>query len=387
MTAVLWLSALALAYTWLAYPCLLLGLRAVRGRRFAAPAGPLPETTRVTVVLTVRNEEGLVEARLRNLLDTAFPHDRIDVLVASDGSQDATDAIVRRMAESDSRITLLSLEGRGKSASQQHAISAARGDVVVLTDAEASFQADTIANLVLPFADAGVGCSSGRVMLTDRDSGIAASQGLYWRYEMWLRSLESATGLMHTASGQVMAFRKSCFRPFEPVVGDDCAIPLDTLRSGLRVAHANSAVAFDTFPASAAGELHARTRMTLRNVSCTVDRLCTGELLRRPVVWLAIVSHKLLRWFTPFFLIALLGSNCLLVRSGPPFDLLLVLQAIFYGLAILGWIAHQFGCKVPVASQIYSFLLANLGFLLGIIGAARGKRISSYRNQPGGAHD
>jgi cellulose synthase/poly-beta-1,6-N-acetylglucosamine synthase-like glycosyltransferase len=334
----------------------------------------------VTAVLTVRNEERVVEARLRNLFDTSFPHDRIDVVVASDGSQDATDAIVRRMSDADDRITLLALEGRGKSASQQHAISAARGDVIVLTDAEASFQADTITNLVRPFADAGVGCSTGRVVLMDRDSGIAASQGLYWRYEMWLRSLESATGLMHTASGQVMAFRKSRFRPFEPEYGDDCVIPLDMLRGGLRAVHVDDAVAFDAFPSSAAGELRARARMTLRNVACTVDRLRTRELLRQPMVWLAIVSHKLLRWLTPFFLILLLASNCLLLRAGWEVDLLLAFQGAFYGLGALGYVAHRRGRTVPIASQVFSFLLANLGFLLGVLGAAHGQQITVYRN-------
>lgn len=386
MTTVLGLSALALVYTWLGYPCLLLAVRALRGRRSGTPDLPAHEDMLASIVLTVRNEERIVEARIRNLFDTSFPHDRLEVLVASDGSQDATDAIVRRLVDADRRITLLTLDGRGKSVSQQRAIAAARGNLIVLTDAEASFQHDTLSNLVRPFDDAGVGCSSGKVILGDRDSAIASSQGMYWKYEMWLRSLESETGLLHTASGQVMAFRKSHFRTFEPEYGDDCAIPLDMLRGGLRVVHADDAVAFDTFPSSAAGELRARARMTLRNVACTVDRLRTRELRRRPIVWLAIFSHKLMRWLTPFFLIALLASNCLRVRAGWPFDVLLCLQGIFYGLGAVGYVAHRHARTVPVASQVFSFLVANLGFLLGVLGAVRGRQITTYQNQRATGH-
>lgn len=381
MTAVFGLSALALIYTWLAYPCLLLAIKVLDWRSTAPPAGPLADATRVTVVLTVHDEEGVVEARLRNLLNTTFPHNRLDVIVASDGSQDATNAIVHRMANADHRIVLLAFEGRGKSASQQDAIAVARGDVVVLTDAEATFQPNTLLKLVEPFADASVGCSSGRVMLADHDSGIAASQGMYWRYEMWLRSLESATGLLHTASGQVMAFRRSSFLPFEVVYGDDCAIPLDMLRSGLRVVHVDGAVAFDTFPSSLAGELRARARMTLRNVACTIDRLRTGELKRKPMLWLAVFSHKVLRWLTPFFLIGLLASNSVLLRTGWTFEVLLASQGVFYGLGAVGYAAHLRGRRVPIASQVFSFLLANLGFLLGVLGAARGRQVTAYHNR------
>ena len=253
----------------------------------------------ITVLVTVRNEENTVGARIRNLQNADYPAERLQILVASDGSTDRTESIVNDLKKGDPRVCLFTTHGGGKSYTQSQAVGQAHGDIVVLSDSDTVFHSGALKYLAGPFADQLVGCATGRVELARNKNSVAESQGIYWQYEMFLRKWESSAGLLHTASGSIMAFRKHLFRPFEPIYGDDCAIPLDIVSQGYRVVHVDDAVAYDEFPSTVKGELKARTRMTLRNITCTLKRCSLLNALRHPLVSWAVISHKLLRWLTP----------------------------------------------------------------------------------------
>lgn len=332
----------------------------------------------VTVILTVHNEELLVRKRVNNILESEYPPNHLEVLIASDKSTDETESIVKSMSRKDGRIRLFKGPGGGKSFTQSLSIPTAKGEIIVLTDAAAIFKKDMISNLTRRFADDKVGCVSGRVVLLNKENGVSECQGMYWKYETLLRRLESRFGILHTASGQAMAFRKKLFKPFKSQYGDDCIIPLDILKQGYKVIHANDALVYDCFPSSMLGELKARIRMTLRNITCTLSMRRLLNPFKYPLLSVAILSHKIFRWLTPYFLIALFISNLCLLDVGVFYKLTFAGQLIFYIGGAVGFVAHVFGFRVPLASHAFSFLLANVGFFIGVLKAAIGREVTYY---------
>lgn len=367
---------LILLYTWCGYLFLLLILARLRPKELKKK----DVYPYVTVLLTVHNEEHVIERRIKNLLEIDYPENLLEILIASDGSTDKTNDIVDSMGKEVKRIRLFKTEGGGKASTQNKAIPMAKGEIIVLTDAEASFNKDTIKNIVRNFANDKVGCVSGRLMLRNEDNSISESQGFYWKYETLLRRLESQIGTLHTASGQIMAFRKSLFMPFESKYGDDCIIPLDIIAQGYEVIHDDNAIADDIFPSTVKGELKARIRMTLKNITCTLSKYQLLNPFRFPLISISILSHKIFRWLTPYFMIALFISNYFLLKESSFYKFTFYCQLIFYLLGLVGYLAERNNFRMPIASQAFSFLLANIGFFFGVLKALLGKSMTSYKN-------
>ena len=340
----------------------------------AAP-GPLPS---VTVLLTVHNAAEVLAERLEDLLATDYPRDRLRIVVASDGSSDATVAIAEAFA-GRGPITVLALPRGGKSATQTAAMATIDGDIVVMTDADAAFAPDCIRALVAPFADPTVGCTTAELLMRDGPGAIAGAQGAYWRAELRLRQAESRLGILAVTSGPAMAVRRGLFRPLPEDVGEDCIVPLDVVRQGYRVVHVATAIAHDQMNHDAGRELRARIRMTARNWIGTWRHPALLAPWRHPGYALALWSHKLLRWLGSLALAAMLlvGAGALVGGAG------LTVPALFLvavaGLGVVGAIGDARGRRVPVAASVYGFLLANLGFALGLLRAWSGRRIVTYR--------
>lgn len=371
-----WLFLFIMIYTWLGYPLTLL----IINKMFGLPVIKDGHTPSVTVLITVHNEEKNIENRLDNLKELDYPEDKLEFLVASDGSTDRTNEMVIQAARTDERIRLLALRGGGKSCAQNQAIPQAKGEVLVLTDADTVFTPETVTELVKPLADDKVGCVSGSLRLMENDGLIAHDQGYYWKYEMMLRRYESRVGMLHTATGAVMAFRKKLFIGFEDRYGDDCIIPLTILEAGKRIVHSDSAVAYDAFPSTPQAEFRTRTRMTLRNITCTLSRPALLNLFRHPMVGWAIIWHKLCRWLTPYFFLGLFAAALINIHEEWYYGLILLMQSAFLASAILGWFAVKYNRRIPIVSSIYSFVLANMGFFVGVLRAVTGLRITRYNH-------
>jgi len=335
----------------------------------------------VTVLLTVHNEEALIRSRLENLLSCDYPPELMSILVASDGSTDATNDIVRSMC--DPRIRLFDSPGLGKSATQNAAIQDIRSEIIVFTDAGIQFDASFFRILVRRFSDPLVGAVDGRLLYVNPATDtVQASQGYYWNYELKLRHLESQLGILAVVAGGCFAIRRSLFLEMDPAIGEDCIVPLDIAAQGFRVVHDPSARAFDTFESDSGVTLRRRVRMTLRNWQGTWTRSELLNPFRHPGYAFALWSHKLMRWLSPVFLacaslsaltLLMLQPNVLTVAAFAPF-------AILFALAACGWLTTARGGRLPVAGTAYSFILANMAFLIGIWRAVTGHRIHSYRN-------
>jgi len=227
------------------------------------------------------------------------------------------------------------------------------------------------------FADSRVGLVTANVYLGKPGSAVAEGQGMYWRFELLLRKLESELGILATGSGQLLMMRRSLYRPLPVMYGDDCVLPLDVRLQGYRVVQDARVVVYDIMPSNIQGELRARIRMTARNWTGTFARSAILNPFRFPVTSWALISHKLLRWLTPFFLVIVLAANLLLAVRGQ-WITLCALQVAFYASACIGWLRARKGTPAWLFGYPFAFCLANVGFFLGIVKVLRGQKIVSY---------
>ena len=378
LKTIFWAAVTLLGYVYCGYEWLLRAASAFGSTR-TLQSGAGASAPRLTVLITAHNEAGRIGRRVTNVLACAYPRDRLEVLVASDGSDDGTDDIVNALAVVHP-VRLFASGGRiGKTETQNRALKEARGEIVVFTDAETEFAPDFLQEIVRPFEDPAVGMTSGRIDLMDSAGLVTRSQGSYWSYEMRVRELESRLGILAVGSGQAMAARTVLIRPMDPAIGEDCIVPLDVALQGARVVHCPAAVARDIFEAEPAKELRTRIRMTLRNWQGTWSRHALLDPLRHPGYALALWSHKILRWLSPLYV--LVATVCVLALARERIYLgLAALAALGYLGAVVGWLAGRRGRRIPFATQLYGFILANIGFAIGVGRAVLGHEIRTYRS-------
>ena len=379
MTVIFSISLFALYYVYDGYLRILQILSMLKHSPFS-PRQEQKEFPAITVLLTVFNEENKIRPRINNILETTYPPDRLEVIVASDGSTDDTDSIVSHYG--DNRVRLFRpLQRNGKTDTQNKAIAVATGDIVIFSDADTKFDKGFLRNITMPFSDLLVGGVDGHLLFqTNTKSGVSLSQGFYWEYELRLRSLESDLGILAVASGGCLAIRRELFRTMPPTIGEDCIVPLDVVLQGYRMIHANNALAYDIMDHESTKELRTRIRMTLRNWQGTWSRPALLNPFRYPSYSFSLCSHKLVRWLSPvFLLLATICATILALRGSTFFRLVSLGFVAFYAVGMIGWLAEVRGKRVPLVRTVYSFLLAQLGFLIGVWKAIRGVNITAYR--------
>jgi cellulose synthase/poly-beta-1,6-N-acetylglucosamine synthase-like glycosyltransferase len=335
----------------------------------------------VTVLLTVFNEAAVIVERLKNILSSDYPQHLIDVLVASDGSTDETEDLVRQFAEKQIRL-FRPVTREGKTGTQNQAIPLAQGEIIIFTDAGTRFDKNFIRNAITAFQDPSVGAVDGRLMLiSDPESGVSQNQSRYWTYELRLRELESHLGILAVASGACLAVRRRLLKPMDPAHGEDCMVPLDVASQGYRVVHDATALATDLLDNDPEKEFRTRVRMTLRNWQGTWSRNHLLNPVRNPGFAFALWSHKILRWTSPFFLILLAISVTVCALEGKSFYQACVGLLVVLGIAgLLGRHAERRRFVLPGTSTVYSFLLANAGFFMGLWKCLFGHKVTLYRH-------
>lgn len=335
----------------------------------------------VTVVVAVFNEAHQIADRISNIVEQDYPRELLQVVVASDGS---TDELAAAMSETDGRsVRLVSLDHRvGKSAIQNLAMESVESSIVLFSDASTRFEAGFLRAMATAFRDENVGAVQGHLLFAPEDeSRPASSQSRYWSAEIRIRRLESSLGILAVSSGACIALRRELWRPLDVAVGEDCVIPLDVVLQSKRVTYCDAATAIERADDDLDDLISARSRMTLRNWQGTWSRSELLNPFKYPGYSLALWSHKLLRWLSPVWILgATVSAIALLFATSDWLARVpagIVLTA--YLLAAAGAVAHRFARRVPVCSAVYAFFLANVGFLSGLVRAAKGETIRSYR--------
>jgi cellulose synthase/poly-beta-1,6-N-acetylglucosamine synthase-like glycosyltransferase len=327
LVIVFWVAAALLVYTQVGYVLLLALLaRLHRPRPTTSWEGEPPA---ITAVVAAYNEQGVISQRIANLRSLDYPRNLMQVIVASDGSTDGT-ASRARAAGAD---LVLELPRGGKIRAQDAAVAQAAGELLVFSDANAVWERDALKRLVAAFGDARVGYACGDVTFTD--DGGTNQEGLYWRYEMWVRRMESALSSVTSGNGAIYATRRESYLHVDPLAGHDLSFPFNMVKRGWRAIYVTDARATEKMAPSIEGEF-ARKRRMARRTWPTVFR--SGLLSPRgysPLYALMIFSHRILRYLVPFLHVLALAANIVLVGQGPVYVITLILQlALFLGAAV-----------------------------------------------------
>lgn len=338
-------------------------------------------TPNVTILITVYNEAGIIVPRIKNILQCSYPVECLEVLIASDGSNDDTDQLVSGF--NDSRVRLFRPTHRtGKSDTQNQAVEIAQGEILIFSDADTRFSTEFIKNIVQPFSDVRVGGVDGHLLFTSEGEGdISQGQGFYWNQELQIRFFESKLGILSVGSGACLAIRKELFTKLNSAVGEDCLLPLSIVSQGKLMIHESSAVAYDRMPEDRTNEFKTRVRMTQRNWLGTWLFSNLLNPFNKPMVAFALWSHKVLRWLSPLFLISWLAFSLfiLITSAGSPFSFFSWISVIFIVASLVGVVANRFEINIPIVGLIYGFCLANAGFFIGVSRAILGKKIVFYK--------
>ncbi len=359
-----------LLYTYAGYPALLwlLGRLLPAGRTSSREPSRWPA---VSVVLSAYNEEAVIEARIRNLLEQDYPADHLEILVGSDGSVDRTNEVVERCGAR--RVQLLRFaERRGKASVLNDLMALARGEIVVFTDANTCFHRDAVRELVRALWRHPSACAVvGQLELRSPAPG-GNLDGAYWRYETWVKTLESRFGSVLGANGAIYAFRRERYRqiPSGAIVDDFLAPLLMRLHGGGQIFFAPTARAWEASPSRVRDEFRRRVRIGAGDLQAL---RWTWPLLLpwRGTPALAYVSHKVFRWLGPWLLLIGLTANLWLTRV-PLFRLMLAGQLTCYGLALLAPRLRAVPGVGAAASGLRYFLVLNAALLLGHLRLARG---------------
>jgi cellulose synthase/poly-beta-1,6-N-acetylglucosamine synthase-like glycosyltransferase len=375
---IFWGGMAAMLWAWAGYP-LAVALAACLAR--PQPREPEPDAQSglpsISVIVAAHNEEHALPAKLRNCLELDYPEGKLEVLVASDGSQDGTVKIAQDFGRRHGNVRVVtSLARSGKSSVQNAAASTAAGDVLLFTDVDTVLSRDALHIVAAGLRPSSAGCLTGRVSWRSEQSpDRARSENLYWRYEQAVWERETRLGTLAWALGPCLAVKRHLFQPIEPWFGDDVVIPLDVLGQGFTVIYEPSLVALEESRSGARSALRARVRMTLRSLSGTLARWHVYRPWKRPGLFVTVISHKLLRWVTPFLFFAVLAAAVPLAADGyVAGQAVLALQGGGLIAAGTGCVAVRYRLPIPFVSAAYELALENIGMLAGVVEALTGRR-------------
>ncbi len=374
-----WLAIGWIAYALAGYQLLLVIAAQLRGSRAAQRPRYFEEDElpAISLLIAARNEEAVIGEKLENTLALDYPRDRLQVIVMSDASADRTDEIVRGYAHRGILLHAVP-DGLGKPNAMNATVPMATGEILLISDANSMYAADSLRKIARNFADPAVGCVTGeerRVAAADR-RGLGES--LYCRFDNWIKRLEGRVGSMVMVNGGFVAIRRELYPRLDPRLNFDLVwAPLLQLK-GYRTAYEPEAVSVETYPLDAAGDFRRRVRTVMQAfysylaVPQALNPLRTGWYAAR------LFSHRFARWFVLPALVVALLANIGLAGAGPFYRALLVVQLACYALALGGALLDRTGRRFLPCYIPYYFVYVHAAAFTGVVRALAGRRVASW---------
>jgi len=357
-------------YVYIGYPLLLWLLSITVKPRIVHRANTTPQTT---LLVSCYNEAEVIREKLDNCLSIDYPSNKLEIIFISDGSDDGTDEIIKEYENKG--IRLIRQEGRlGKTSGLNHGVAASSAEIVIFTDANAMFDPQAVRMLVRNFNDPEVGYVVGAALYTDGDNNSAAkSENVYWKYEIFMKQIETQLHSVVGGDGAIYAIRRALYEPLQQQDINDFVNPLQIIAKGYRGIFDSEAKCYE----ETAGDFDKEGLRKQRIVNRSFRGLMRVKEVLNPFKFgfysLEIISHKLLRWLIPAFILGIVFGSIFLAQQGlAQFQLLVMLEAIFLWLAIIGYFKSKNRSTSPVFYYPYYFLLVNYHSLLGIIQALKG---------------
>lgn len=331
----------------------------------------------VTFLITAYNEEKNIGEKLRDTLAQNYPKDKLEVVVASDGSTDRTDEIVRQF--SSQGVRLIRVEGRvGKTGTQNQAVKMVKGEIIIFSDATTKFDRNAIRNIARNYADPTVGAVSGRYeYFNPTGASIGIGNILFWKYENLIKSCQTRIKTITGCCGCIYSVRRTLYEPLPPDIISDLVEPLKILEKGYRIAFEPNAIAHEETTEKAAEEFYMRIRVISRGMRGMLYMKTLFNPLKYGFVSFQLISHKLLRWLIPLFLVVIFSSNLFLLSS-PFYKIIFILQIAFYGMAFVGWIGERWNIKLKFVSVPLYFSTVNIASIISLYKTLRGYKAVTW---------
>ncbi len=365
-----WSAALFLTYTFAGYPLMLWLISLWRRRPYQREA----IQPKVSLIIAAHNEAPVIRRKILNCFDLAYPKDKYEIVVASDGSDDGTIEIVRSF--SSQGVKLIEIPDRhGKQYAQMLARDAARGEILVFTDAGVEVEQDGLQEIVSNFADPSIGCVSSEDQVI---KGRGVGERSYVQLEMWLRRLESRIGSVVTASGSFFAARRTVCEVWHTDQTSDFFAPLNAVSQGLRAVVDPESLGRYALVHSEKDELQRKIRTIVNGLYVFFSHLHLLNPFRYGFFSWQLISHKLFRWLTPSAMLLLLISNLFLWTTNGFYRMCLVLQGGLYGIGLVPLAASRFSRWRPIKLAGY-FLLGNAATLMAWFYFLSGEKFVTWR--------
>ena len=384
-----WLCVGMVAYNYVGYPVVLFLLGVLTQtysdfmflmrRKSRRPPAASSFQPRIAILISAFNEEAVIEARIKNLCEVDYPEELVEILIGLDSPSDSTAHILRRFESDRIRVFDFPMR-RGKLAVISDLAQRTSAKILVFTDANTLFRSDCVRNLVRHFHDPKVGAVSGEEVRFATAGMDPAGESLYWRYESALKILESRTRSLHSANGGVYAIRSELFRPQPNLIVEDFQIPLDVRFQGYRIVYDPDAVSVEEIAPTFGSQFERRIRLGAGNFQTLFGHL---EYLNpfKGMPAFAYFSHRVLRWFTPFLLIVAFGCSAGLLFNWT-YRALIIAQAGFYGIALLGYWAKKKGKSIGLFRLPLYFCSMNAAYIFGLARYLSGRQSVAWTATP-----
>lgn len=374
MEVVFWVLGGVIVYVYAGYPLLLALLSRVGARRRINTGVDEPA---VTLIISAFNEADVIAEKIRNSLAIDYPREKLEVIVISDASDDGTDSIVEQFASEGVRLVRMNDRG-GKTLGLNAGVASASGEVVVFSDANAMYLPDALRKMIRNFSDPEVGAVVGESTYADAEGGAQKSESLYWKYETGIKELETRIGSTVGGDGAIYAIRRKLYRDMRADALSDFVNPMQIVMAGYRCIYEPEARSVEDAAEGFEKEFRRKVRIVNRAWRATWTVPALLNPFRYGWFSLQLLSHKLLRWLMPLFLIAFFVANLVLLNRGPLYTSIFVVQCILYALAAIGFFGRR-RASMPRAIYVpYYFCLVNVASAKGIIEAYRGRTYTTW---------
>jgi cellulose synthase/poly-beta-1,6-N-acetylglucosamine synthase-like glycosyltransferase len=377
MIAILfWVAVALILFTYVLFPAIIF----LRGRLLRRPYRMAEITPSISMIIAAHNEADGIGAKLDNILSLDYPREQLEVIIASDGSNDGTNEIVR--GYSAQNVTLLALPRQGKAPALEAAVAASHGEILVFSDANSMYGADALRALARPFADPEVGGVAGNQRYLSKKSLSLSGDGekSYWNFDRKLKHSQSQAGNAISATGAIYAIRRSLFRGVPVGVTDDFAVSTDVIVQGRRLVFAPDAVAYEPVAGSGGAEFGRKVRVITRGLRGVL--VVRRELLnpaRYGFYAFQLFAHKVMRRLVVFPMLLLLIISPLLWSRGLIYQAATAAQLSFYGCALLGLLlAHTRLGRMKPLTISYFFCMVNAACMIATFNLIRGHRIDFW---------
>lgn len=378
LMALFWISLFLIFYTYAGYPLLIFLLSKIAPKKDSyVEAFP-----QVTILIPAYNEEKFIPEKLDNTLSLDYPREKLQILVAADGSSDKTPEIVKSYESQGIELSFIP-DRNGKMAAIVRAMQFSRGEIVIFSDANNMYDKQAIRELILPFSDSRVGATTGAKLIIEDGRKLSSAEGLYWKYESAIKACESAIDSCVSSVGEILAIRRDAFiAPKEKIINDDHYIILDLMCRDYRVVYTPRARSFEYVSLTARDEVERRTRM---NAGLYQTISMSGRLLpfHRPLLVWQIISHKYFRAFVPFAFVLLFLSNLFVLYFKDNFVnssflwmlTFLYIQIAFYLMAAIGSLLKMNGLMGKLLYIPVFLVNSNVATLMGFYNFISNKQL------------